>query len=166
MFMESWILRVSCKVGFTYFARDPKYSWFHEQLFQRLNSFLNKLFVNWKLLHALCSPLPKSTLSNNSFKNTVKSVKQFGSRSGPTFCRSWLASTLFAKVISRQKNAAGRQLPIMTAAHNRYVCFYALGNKRSRGHIVYGLHACVGMQKTLNLSITFDISYVNTSTLW
>ena len=46
MFMESWILRVSCKVGyifardlkyslfhalgFTYFARDPKDSWFHE----------------------------------------------------------------------------------------------------------------------------------------
>ena len=28
MFMESWILRVSCKV--IYFARDPKYSWFHE----------------------------------------------------------------------------------------------------------------------------------------
>ena len=38
MFMESWILRVSCKVnmkpikGFhVNFARDPKYSWFHEQ---------------------------------------------------------------------------------------------------------------------------------------
>ena len=28
MIMESWILRVSCKVNF---ARDPKYSWFHEQ---------------------------------------------------------------------------------------------------------------------------------------
>ena len=27
MFMESWILLVSCKV---YFASDPKYLWFHE----------------------------------------------------------------------------------------------------------------------------------------
>ena len=26
MFMESWTLRVSCKVN----VRDPKYSWFHE----------------------------------------------------------------------------------------------------------------------------------------
>ena len=43
MFMESWILQVSCKVsearsihdsisGFTYLARDPKYSWFHFEL--------------------------------------------------------------------------------------------------------------------------------------
>ena len=28
-------------------------------------------------------------------------VKQFGSRSGPTFCRTWSWSKLFAKVISR-----------------------------------------------------------------
>ena len=37
MFMESWMLRVSCKVTVkseeglhVNFARDPKYSWFHE----------------------------------------------------------------------------------------------------------------------------------------
>ena len=39
----------------------------------------------------------KSTFSKNSF-----SVKQFGSRSGPTFCRDWSGSNLFAKVISRR----------------------------------------------------------------
>ena len=30
-----------------------------------------------------------------------QSVKQFGSRSDPTFCRAWSGSKLFAKVISR-----------------------------------------------------------------
>ena len=30
-----------------------------------------------------------------------QSVKQFGSRSGPTFCRTWSGFKLFAKVISR-----------------------------------------------------------------
>ena len=30
-----------------------------------------------------------------------QSVKRFGSRSGPTFCRSWSESKLFAKVVSR-----------------------------------------------------------------
>ena len=46
MFMESWILRVSCKVyvGFTYFARDPKYSRFHEHSKNWIH-FLNVLYV-------------------------------------------------------------------------------------------------------------------------
>ena len=49
MFMESWILRFSCKVIMNtsgllqskYFARDPKYSWFHEQS-KNLIHFLNE----------------------------------------------------------------------------------------------------------------------------
>ena len=35
MFMESWILRVSCKVSeglHVNFAGDPQYSWFREQI--------------------------------------------------------------------------------------------------------------------------------------
>ena len=55
MFMEPWILWVSCKVnmkpkslakltwslkGFTYFARDPNYSWFHAHSKNRFH-FLN-----------------------------------------------------------------------------------------------------------------------------
>ena len=31
LFMRSWTLRVSCKVSHVNFARDPKYSWSHEQ---------------------------------------------------------------------------------------------------------------------------------------
>ena len=37
MFMESWIFRVSCKVNVTYFARDPKYSWFHDHSKNRIH---------------------------------------------------------------------------------------------------------------------------------
>ena len=32
-----------------------------------------------------------------------QSVKRFGSRSGPTFCRALSGSKLFAKIISRQQ---------------------------------------------------------------
>ena len=35
------------------------------------------------------------------FQERFQSVKHFGSRSGPTLCRSWSGSKLFAKVISR-----------------------------------------------------------------
>ena len=35
------------------------------------------------------------------FQKHYQSVKQFGSRSWPTFCRSWSGSKLFAKVISK-----------------------------------------------------------------
>ena len=35
------------------------------------------------------------------FRNTIKVSKQFGSWSGPTFCRFWSGSQLFTKVISR-----------------------------------------------------------------
>ena len=37
------------------------------------------------------------------FQKHYQSVKQFGFRSGPTFCRSWFESKLFAKVISRRQ---------------------------------------------------------------
>ena len=47
-----------------------------------------------------------------SFRNTLQSVKQFGSRSGLTFCLSWSGYKLFAKVISRpqQPAQAGKDL--------------------------------------------------------
>ena len=42
--------------------------------------------------------------SKNSFRNTIThSVKQFGSRSGLTFCRAWSWSKLIAKVIWRRQ---------------------------------------------------------------
>ena len=36
------------------------------------------------------------------FQEYHQSVKQFGSRSGPTFCPAWSGSKLFVKVISRR----------------------------------------------------------------
>ena len=41
-----------------------------------------------------------------SFRNTYyQSVKQFGSRKGPTFCRALSGSKLFAKIISGRQNS-------------------------------------------------------------
>ena len=50
-----------------------------------------------------CSVLifSKSNFFKNFFQEYHQSVKQFGFRSGPTFCRAWSGSKLFAKVISR-----------------------------------------------------------------
>ena len=36
------------------------------------------------------------------FQGHDQSIKQFGSRSGPTLCRVWSGSKLFAKIISRR----------------------------------------------------------------
>ena len=44
----------------------------------------------------------KSNLFKNSFQEHYHSVKLFGSWSGPTLCRTWSESKLFAKVISRR----------------------------------------------------------------
>ena len=46
------------------------------------------------------------------FQEYHQSVKQFGSRSGLTFCRAWSGSKLFAKVISRWQKSplAGKEL--------------------------------------------------------
>ena len=54
----------------------------------------------------------KLTFSKKIFQEYHQSVKQFGSRSGPTFCRAWYGSKLFAKVIRRQQKSplAGKEL--------------------------------------------------------
>ena len=44
----------------------------------------------------------KINLSEKIFQEYHQSVKQFGSRSGPTFCRARSGSKLFAKIISRR----------------------------------------------------------------
>ena len=41
-------------------------------------------------------------LKKKSFRNTTRVCKQFGSRSGLTFCRARSRSTLFAKIIRRR----------------------------------------------------------------
>ena len=55
-------------------------------------------------------------ISKFSFRNKIKNVKQVGFRSGPTFCRSWSGSKLFAKVISRRQKSslAGKELNNLT----------------------------------------------------
>ena len=39
------------------------------------------------------------------FQKHYQNVKRFGSRSGPTFCRAWSRSKLFAKIMSRRQNS-------------------------------------------------------------
>ena len=58
--------------------------------------FLNQLFQKKKKI----------------FQEYYQSVKQFGFRAGPTFCRAWSGSKLFANVISRWQKLplAGKEL--------------------------------------------------------
>ena len=56
------------------------------------------------LFFVICWYFSKPLFSKNYFRNTT-SVKHFGSRSGPTCCRSWYGSKLFAKIISRWQKA-------------------------------------------------------------
>ena len=83
---------------------------------------VNMGFVWWMILkipkqispfhcRALCRALCRSPtvlvsellFQKKDFRNTIKVSKQFGSWSGPTFCRSWSGSKLFTKVISRRQ---------------------------------------------------------------
>ena len=70
----------------------------------------NSLHACWVILHAFLS-VDFSNLFKNIFQEYHQSVKQFGSRSGPTKCRAWSGSKLFAKVISRRQKSplAGKE---------------------------------------------------------
>ena len=78
----------------------------------------------------------KQTFSKNSFRNTNhQSDNHVGSRSGPTFCRSWSGSELFARVINRwQKLPPARDeifsllTPFISSSNQTWV---ALGSKKS-----------------------------------
>ena len=63
-----------------------------------------------------CRLLTFSKLSFSHKKNPkhYQSVKLFGSSSGPTFCRSWSESKLFAKVIRRRQKSLPRKELIHT----------------------------------------------------
>ena len=52
-------------------------------------------------------------------------VKQFGSRSGPTFCRTWSGSKLFAKIISRTQQAH-----TVETTSNQYRCDVTTSHRR------------------------------------
>ena len=57
-----------------------------------------------KFCHVFCCLLIlfKINFSEKFFQEYHLSVKQIGSRSGPTFCRAWSGSNLFAKAMSRR----------------------------------------------------------------
>ena len=66
----------------------------------------SELFACWVILHAFLSTVVfflKVTFSKKNLQEYHQSVKQFGSRSGQTFCPAWSGSLLFAMVISRQQ---------------------------------------------------------------
>ena len=54
---------------------------------------------NFACFFVVCWVFSKSTFF--FFQECLQSVKQFGSSSGPTFCKAWSGSKLFVKVISR-----------------------------------------------------------------
>ena len=66
----------------------------------------------------------------------TQGVKRFGPKSGPTFCRSWSGSKLFAKVINRRQRSplARKELCIRFAASscccsaNFYLAFFIFRN--------------------------------------
>ena len=62
-------------------------------------------FTLWMLGH-FCFLSYADFFSKLTFQKFIQeydqSVKQFGSRSGPTICRAWSGSKLFAKMISRR----------------------------------------------------------------
>ena len=65
---------------------------------------------------------------NNFFKNIYReyyqSVKQFGSGSGPTFCRAWSGSKRFAEVISRRQKLplVGKELKGSYSKRKEFAC--------------------------------------------
>ena len=80
--------------------------------FQKIISgILSVMLGNFFMLLMSSADFFKINLFKKFFQEYYQSVKQFGSRSGPTDCRSWSGSKLFAKVISiQQKLPLGRRV--------------------------------------------------------
>ena len=81
----------------------------------RIKSWLNLLnlkrdwnnslqYIAWKYFMIFSSVefFSKLTFSKNYFRNIIRVLNSFGSRSGPTFCRAWSGSILLTKAISRR----------------------------------------------------------------
>ena len=64
---------------------------------------------SWVILHAflLSADFFKIKFFEKFFHEYNQRVKQFGFRSGPTFCQALSKSKLFAKVVSRQELKLG-----------------------------------------------------------
>ena len=80
---------------------------------------LQEIDTCWDMSHNMRFPINKCGICNQQIlrpacafslwpelRNSIRECfKQFGSRSGPTFCWSWFGSKLFAKFISRQQKS-------------------------------------------------------------
>ena len=78
-------------------------------------------FVVYGLFFKLTfSKKKKKKKKKKTFQEYHQGVKQFGFRSGPTFCRSWSWSKLFAKVISRRQKSplAGKDVVLQGFKRN------------------------------------------------
>ena len=94
--------------------------------FRRVMSCL--VIFHWVIFHAIsfvCWPFRKIIFFKNFFQEHYQSVKQFGSRSGLTFCQSWSGSKLFPKVINRLYNFAAGKERVMVKNHAFNECFEA-----------------------------------------
>ena len=65
-----------------------------------------------------CWLFSKINFFKKFFQEHCQSVKQFGSRSVPTFCWSWSGSKLFAKVISRWQKSPLATIGLNAMCHN------------------------------------------------
>ena len=97
--MESWILRISCKVkwsplGFTYFARDRKYSWFHEHFknwIHFLSFYKSSIMILWAFAHMIssyCSYYFQTGWS--TFRSSLCGNQDSWSNSTSRSCQLWL----------------------------------------------------------------------------
>ena len=71
------------------------------------------------------------------FQEYHQSVKQFGARSGPTFCWAWSGSKLFAKVMSRWQKSPLVGKELIFVSHVPRVCRYYL--EGSQGQDIFKL---------------------------
>ena len=72
------------------------------ELVTGLNNLTLCLLGNFAWFCVACWFFFKINFFEKFFQEYLRSGKQFGSRSGPTFRRAWAGSKLFAKVISRR----------------------------------------------------------------
>ena len=83
-----------------------------------------ELFPPWEIFHAFChlQIIFKINIFEKFFQEYHLCVKQIGSRSGPTKCRAWSGSNLFAKAISRKHCLEDKELTHSLPLEN-VICF-------------------------------------------
>ena len=83
---------------------NTDYTYWEKSWYAHLLETLFCLLYNFACFFFLTSDkfFFKITIFTKFFQEYYQSVKQFGSRSGPTFCRGWSGSKLFAKVVCRR----------------------------------------------------------------